>query len=147
MINHILLTIKKREARRYFVTYLGGKMAGLGLVVAVVYGIVWYFGAHAGASPLHDAAVKAQDVINPVNTMWTLLAAFLVFFMQAGFMMLEGGFARTREVSNIMIECIVDTAICGITFYMFGFAFMFGAGNGWIGYHVHGVLAVPVRVC
>jgi len=134
MINHILLTIKKREARRYFVTYLGGKMAGLGLVVAVVYGIVWYFGAHAGASPLHDAAVKAQDVINPVNTMWTLLAAFLVFFMQAGFMMLEGGFARTREVSNIMIECIVDTAICGITFYMFGFAFMFGAGNGWSGY-------------
>src|SRR5436190_19024922 len=66
--------------------------------------------------------------------MWTLVAAFLVFFMQAGFMMLEAGFARTREVVNILLECIVDTALCGILFWAFGFAFMFGSGNGWIGH-------------
>ena len=58
-------------------------------------------------------------------------------------MMLEGGFARTREVSNIMIECIVDTALCGILFYAFGFAFMFGPGNGWIGYHYFFLQGVP----
>jgi Amt family ammonium transporter len=63
--------------------------------------------------------------------------------MQAGFMMLEGGFARTREVSNVMIECIVDTALCGILFYAFGFAFMFGPGNGWIGYHYFFLQGVP----
>ena len=63
--------------------------------------------------------------------------------MQAGFMMLEGGFARTREVSNIMIECIVDTALCGILFYAFGFAFMFGPGNGWIGYHYFFLQGIP----
>ena len=58
-------------------------------------------------------------------------------------MMLEGGFARTREVSNIMIECIVDTALCGILFYAFGFAFMFGPGNGWIGYHYFFLQGIP----
>jgi Amt family ammonium transporter len=54
--------------------------------------------------------------------------------MQAGFMMLEAGFARTREISNIMLECIVDTALCGILFWAVGFAFMFGEGNKWIGH-------------
>ena len=72
-----------------------------------------------------------------------LVTAFLVFFMQAGFMMLEGGFARTREVSNVMIECIVDTGLCGLLFYAFGFAFMFGTGNGWIGYHYFFLQGVP----
>ena len=62
------------------------------------------------------------------------MTAFLVFFMQAGFMMLEAGFARTRETVNILLECIVDTCLCGILFWAFGFAFMFGAGNGWIGH-------------
>src|SRR5882762_996869 len=54
--------------------------------------------------------------------------------MQAGFMMLEAGFGRTREVSNIMLECIADTCLCGLVFWAFGFAFMFGSGNGWIGH-------------
>src|SRR4029079_6417261 len=89
------------------------------------------------------AAVKVTEVVNGLNTVWVLVTAFLVFFMQAGFMMLEGGFARTREVSNIMIECIVDTALCGMLFYAFGFAFMFGPGNKWIGYHYFFLQGVP----
>lgn len=75
-----------------------------------------------------------MDVVNVTNTMWVLITAFLVFFMQAGFMMLEAGFARTREVGNILIECIVDTSLCGLLFWAFGFAFMFGNGNGFIGH-------------
>ncbi len=82
-----------------------------------------------------DAAPPAiMDVVNVTNTMWVLITAFLVFFMQAGFMMLEAGFARTREVGNILIECIVDTSLCGLLFWAFGFAFMFGNGNGFIGH-------------
>jgi Amt family ammonium transporter len=65
---------------------------------------------------------------------WVLVTAFLVFFMQAGFMMLEAGFARTRETVNVLLECIVDTCLCGILFWAFGFAFMFGNGNGVIGH-------------
>ena len=69
------------------------------------------------------------DTVNGMNTAWVLVAAFLVFFMQAGFMMLEAGFARTREVVNILLECIVDTCLCGLLFWAFGFAFMFGVGQ------------------
>src|SRR3981081_879287 len=114
--------IQDPHMRRSFGAYFGGKLIGLGAVLAAIYGITWYFGTQVGASVLRDTAVKAGDIVNPVNTVWTLVTAFLVFFMQAGFMMLEGGFARTREVSNIMIECIADTAMCGILFWAFGFA-------------------------
>ena len=71
--------------------------------------------------------------INAINTVWTLIAAFLVFGMQVGFVMLEAGFARSRESVNILVEGIVDTCICGITFWVWGFAFMFEPGNGFIG--------------
>ena len=79
--------------------------------------------------------VKASDVVNPVNTAWTLIAAFLVFGMQVGFTMLEAGFCRSRETVNVLVECVVDTCLCGILFYAVGFAFMFAHGNGFIGYH------------
>jgi len=82
-----------------------------------------------------DVEVKAADVINPVNTAWTLIAAFLVFGMQVGFTMLEAGFCRSRETVNVLMECVVDTCLCGILFYAIGFAFMFSHGNGFIGYH------------
>src|ERR1700753_2768113 len=82
-----------------------------------------------------DTTVKAADVVNPVNTAWTLIAAFLVFGMQVGFTMLEAGFCRSRETVNVLMECIVDTCLCGLLFYAIGFAFMFSHGNGFIGYH------------
>ena len=134
MLTHFTTTVRNRDSRRYFAAYLTGKMLGVAALLGIIYGLVWYFGAHAGASVMHKAAVQAKDIVNPVNTMWTLVTAFLVFFMQAGFMMLEAGFARTREVSNVLMECIADTAMCGILFFAFGFAFMFGVGNGWIGH-------------
>ncbi|MDQ1476566.1 MAG: ammonium transporter, Amt family, partial [Actinomycetota bacterium] len=111
-------------------------MVGLGVVMLGLWAITWYFSTKAGAAMLGQTtpALKADDIVNPINTVWVLVAAFLVFFMQAGFMMLEAGFGRTREVSNIMLECIADTCLCGLLFWAFGFAFMFGTGNGWIGH-------------
>ncbi len=47
--------------------------------------------------------------------------------------MLEAGFCRSRETVNVLMECIVDTCLCGILFYAWGFAFMFSHGNGFIG--------------
>jgi Amt family ammonium transporter len=78
---------------------------------------------------------KAADIVNPLNTVWTLIAAFLVFGMQVGFTMLEAGFCRSRETVNVLMECVVDTCLCGLLFWAFGFAFMFSNGNGFIGYH------------
>ncbi len=83
------------------------------------------------------------DIINATNTVWVLVTAFLVFFMQAGFMMLEAGFARTRETVNVLLECIVDTCLCAILFWAVGFAFMFGNGNGWIGHEFFFLNAAP----
>jgi len=100
-----------------------------------------YFGHSAHAD---DAAAAVPAYVNPINNMWTLIAAFLVFFMQAGFMMLEAGFARTRETVNILLEGIVDTCLCGILFWAWGFAFMFGSGSGFIGkefFFLHGAPA------
>src|SRR4029077_11299156 len=73
--------------------------------------------------------------INAINTAWTLIAAFLVFGMQVGFVMLEAGFARSRESINILVEGLVDPCLCGVLFWAWGFAFMFEDGSGFIGNH------------
>jgi hypothetical protein len=81
--------------------------------------------------------------INAINTVWTLVAAFLVFGMQVGFVLLEAGFARSRESVNILVEGIADTCICGVTFWLWGFAFMFEPGNGFIGLHGFALQGLP----
>jgi ammonium transporter, Amt family len=78
-------------------------------------------------------APSVPDATIAVNTMWTLIAAFLVFFMQAGFLVLEAGCCRPRETVNLLLEDFVDVAITGLVFFAFGFAFMFGDGNAFIG--------------
>ncbi len=126
--------LREPEWRRYGGALFGGKMLGIGLVLAIMAAISTVFFTHAyaqGAAP----ELKAADVVNPVNTAWVLLAAFLVFGMQVGFTMLEAGFCRSRETVNVLMECVVDTCLCGLLFYAFGFAFMFAHGNGFIGYH------------
>jgi len=121
------------EWRRYGVLLFAGKMAGLAILAAAVY----YFnpGLLGHRVFAADSTVKATDIVNPLNTVWTLVAAFLVFGMQVGFTMLEAGFCRSRETVNVLMECIVDTCLCGLLFYAIGFSFMFSHGNGFIGYH------------
>ena len=55
--------------------------------------------------------------------------------MQAGFTMLEAGFCRNRETVNVLVECMFDTCVCGLLHWGWGFAFMFGAGNAFVGWH------------
>jgi Amt family ammonium transporter len=127
-----------RERQKFFVTFLFGKLLGVGLAFYAIVSLgPWIAGkvAHAASLPqADDVQTQVTGAINAVNTAWVLVAAFLVFFMQAGFMMLEAGFARTREVVNVLQECIVDTCLCALLFWGFGFAFMFGFGNGIIGH-------------
>jgi Amt family ammonium transporter len=63
--------------------------------------------------------------------------------MQVGFTMLEAGFCRSRETVNVLMECIVDTCLCGLLFWAFGFSFMFSHGNGFIGFHWFFLKDVP----
>jgi Amt family ammonium transporter len=115
--------------RRNVALFMGGKMLGLGTVLTAMYAIV--------PSVVHAAtgASGPTPEINAINTVWVLVAAFLVFCMQVGFVMLEAGFARSREAVNILVEGIVDTCICGILFWAWGFAFMFESGTPIIGTH------------
>jgi Amt family ammonium transporter len=126
--------LRDPEWRRYGGLLLGGKAMGIGVVLLFITVISGLFFGHVYAQTAAPE-VKASDVVNPVNTAWTLIAAFLVFGMQVGFTMLEAGFCRSRETVNVLMECVVDTCLCGILFYAFGFAFMFSHGNGFIGYH------------
>ncbi len=127
--------VRDKERQKFFLTFLGGKMLGIGAAfVAITAFGPWLIGTAAHAVGAKPQAATIDDVVSASNTAWTLIAAFLVFFMQAGFMMLEAGFARTREVVNVLQECIVDTCLCALLFWAFGFAFMFGVGNGIIGH-------------
>ncbi len=123
--------LKEPEWRRYGLTLLLGKVGA----ICILYTLFALYTAFSG-TPAHadDPVLKGNDIVNPVNTAWTLVAAFLVFGMQAGFTMLEAGFCRSRETVNVLMECIVDTCLCGLLFYAVGFAFMFGHGNGLIGW-------------
>ena len=115
-------------------TILAGKMIGLAVVILGMMMIPGMISSSAMAAT--DVYTPHEtSVINSLNTVWTLVAAFLVFGMQAGFVMLEAGFARKRETVNILVECVLDTAICGLSFWAIGYAFMFSHGNGFIGYH------------
>ena len=146
-----VMTLKSRLAdkdrQRFFFAFLAGKMLGLTAAVAAIFTIgPWFMGtvAHALAPGADDIQTQVTGVVNGLNTAWTLIAAFLVFFMQAGFMMLEAGFSRTREVVNVLLECIVDTCLCALLFWAFGFALMFGVGNSFIGhsfFFLHGATA------
>src|SRR6202049_5102660 len=126
--------LRDPEWRRYGGLLLGGKAMGIALVLLIITVVSGLFFGHVYAQA-GTPEVKAADVVNPVNTAWTLIAAFLVFGMQVGFTMLEAGFCRSRETVNVLVECVVDTCLCGILFYAVGFAFMFAHGNGFIGYH------------
>ena len=126
--------LRDPEWRRYAGLLLGGKALGIGLVLLIITVVSGVFFTHVYAQTAAPE-IKAADAVNPINTAWTLIAAFLVFGMQVGFTMLEAGFCRSRETVNVLMECVVDTCLCGLLFYAFGFAFMFSHGNGFIGYH------------
>jgi Amt family ammonium transporter len=142
MFQRIMDRWRQKEYRHYFFLVLGAKIAGVLLCLAIIKGVNAFLFTPAFADEA-AAAAPTPAYINPINTMWTVIAAFLVFFMQAGFMFLEAGFARTRETVNVILEGIVDTCLCGVLFYAWGFAFMFSHGNGFIGYHWFFLQGVP----
>ncbi len=78
---------------------------------------------------------EAAVVFDPVlaDTLWTVLTAVLVFFMQAGFAMVEGGLTRAKNASNIMMKNLMDFCMGSIAYWAVGFAIMFGAGNAFFG--------------
>ena len=159
-LTRLRVRLKNARWRRYGMLLLAGRALGLAALFAIVaVGTVTVQSAWewvsttevhaqdtAPASPAAAAAAPvdpyktatAGDIINPLNTAWVLLGAFLVFGMQAGFTMLEAGFCRDRETVNVLVECLFDTCVCGLLHWGWGFAFMFGGGNAFVGWHMPG---------
>lgn len=107
--------------------------------------IVW---ALALCLTLPMAAMAGDDAVNTItsnkeaidllqtnlNYVWTLIAAALVFFMQAGFAMVESGFTRAKSAVNIMMKNLMDFSMGSIAFWAIGFGLMFGPNStGWYG--------------
>ncbi|MBP1675480.1 MAG: ammonium transporter [Bacteroidetes bacterium] len=68
-----------------------------------------------------------------LNTFWVLIAGALVFFMQAGFALVEAGFTRSKNTTNILFKNLMDFCIGTIVFWLIGYGLMYGTGNGFIG--------------
>ncbi|TDW95745.1 ammonium transporter [Dinghuibacter silviterrae] len=135
------VALTKAEKWKFGLTVFAGKILGL---LAVLFAMKVLPGMLVTKSYAAETFTAHEtNIMNSINTVWTLVAAFLVFGMQAGFVMLEAGFARTRETVNVLMECILDTCLCGVLFWSIGYAFMFSHGNGFIGYHWFFLMGAP----
>ncbi len=86
------------------------------------------------APTIESNADAIAAVQTHANYVWTLVAAALVFFMQAGFAMVETGFTRAKNAINIMMKNLMDFSMGSFFFWAIGFGLMFGASStGWFG--------------
>jgi Amt family ammonium transporter len=83
-----------------------------------------------------------EEVQLNINIVWTCIAAFLVFFMQAGFAMVEAGFTRAKNAVNILMKNLMDFSVGTLAFFLIGFGLMFGKSNGFFGTTLFGMSGV-----
>jgi len=74
--------------------------------------------------------LSLESLAVAVNTTWTMVAASLVFFMQAGFAMVEAGFTRSKNAANIVLKNLMDFVVASLAFWLVGFGLMFGPSLG-----------------
>ena len=80
--------------------------------------------------------VAIGEVASAVNSVWLVLAAVLVMFMQAGFALVEAGFTRAKNAGNIIMKNVMDFSVGSITYWAFGFALAYGGSSigGFLSY-------------
>ncbi len=87
-----------------------------------------------GVSAVEESvSAVAESGISGLDTVWVLIAAMLVFFMQPGFALVEAGFTRSKNTANILMKNFVDFMVGSFLFWMIGFGLMHGVNNGFIG--------------
>jgi len=99
------------------------------------------FSAEAEA-PVASVEAFKEELQTNINIVWTCIAAFLVFFMQAGFAMVEAGFTRAKNAVNILMKNLMDFSVGTIAFFLIGFGLMFGKTNGFFGTTLFGLSGV-----
>ena len=109
--------ITNRHVRR-FAAAVG--LGGLGLIAfAVTTGI-------AGAQEPDEVAAAIEDLTSAIDIGWLLVAGTLVLFMQAGFALVEAGFIRSKNVTNILMKNILDVSLGAIAYWAVGFGLAYG---------------------
>src|SRR5207253_11204554 len=81
------------------------------------------------------AAIKNSDLLIAASTIWVVVTAVLVMFMQAGFAFLEAGLTRMKNAGHIAGKNVLIFGICSIVYWAVGFGLAFGDGNALIGTH------------
>lgn len=95
----------------------------------------WQLAPTLALALVSPAALAASDISRAaVDTIWLATSAGLVFFMQAGFALLEGGMARSKNAVNVLMKNYMDACVGGLIFWLIGFGLMFGHNpSGWLG--------------
>lgn len=95
---------------------------------------LWSYAAVAQTPPtVESVATATADLKVGLDTMWVMIAGCLVFFMNAGFCMLETGMCRQKNAVNVLAKNLIVFALSTVAFWAIGFGLMFSNGNGWIG--------------
>src|SRR5215217_2448134 len=94
------------------------------LLIAAVPGL-----ALAQETPVKQGVETLEDVALAVDTVWVVVAALLVLFMQAGFAMLEVGFSRMKNVGSVVAKILANMGIGLVAFWALGFAIAFSDGG------------------
>ena len=106
------------------------------IILSAILTLISISAAWAGDElPTIESNRHAIDLVQShADYVWTLVAAALVFFMQAGFSMVEAGFTRAKNAINIMMKNLMDFSMGSLAFWAIGFGIMFGASStGWFG--------------
>jgi Amt family ammonium transporter len=102
--------------------------------VATIIFLVWSYAAVAQApAPAPAPGLTIADLKVGLDTMWVMIAGMLVFFMNAGFCMLETGFCRQKNAVNVLAKNLIVFALSTIAFWIIGFGLMFSDGNDFFG--------------
>lgn len=96
-------------------------------------------GVVAASSDMSSIESIKEELQTNINIVWTCIAAFLVFFMQPGFAMVECGFTRSKNAINILMKNLMDFSVGTIVFFFVGFGLMFGVSNGVFGTSLFGL--------
>ena len=105
----------------------------LGLVVVACVGLIMGSPATTLAQEAEGAAESVWTSSVAADTLWTLVAGMLVFFMNAGFGCVEAGFCRAKNAVNILGKNFIVFGIASLAFWLVGWALMFGDGNSFFG--------------
>lgn len=101
--------------------------------LAILIVLAWGYAAVAQDAASAGSGPTTAELKVAIDTLWVAIAAFLVFFMNAGFGMLETGFCRQKNAVNVLAKNLIVFGLATVAYWVIGFGIMFGDGNPFFG--------------